>query len=38
LAVVNGKFVGLVIDEVNQEDMTDSRIQAWVKTLKGAFA
>lgn len=38
LAVVNGKFVGLVIDEVNQEDMTDSRIQTWVKTLKGAFA
>lgn len=37
-AVVNGKFVGLVIDEVNQEDLTDSRINAWVEELKKSFA
>ena len=37
-AVVDGKFVGLVIDEVNQEDLTQERINAWVATLKGAFA
>ena len=33
-AVVDGKFVGLVIDEVNQEENTEQRIAAWVETLK----
>lgn len=37
-AIVDGKFVGLVLDEVNQEDLTQDRINAWVATLKGAFA
>ena len=37
-AVVNGKFVGLIIDEVNQEDLSNDRIQNWVNTIKGAFA
>ncbi|TLD97296.1 flavodoxin [Helicobacter jaachi] len=37
-AVVDGKFVGLVIDEVNQEDLSNDRINAWVDTIKGAFA
>lgn len=37
-AVVDGKFVGLVIDEVNQEDMTEQRIKAWVEVLKDSFA
>lgn len=37
-AVVGGKFVGLVIDEVNQDDKTSARIDAWVNTIKGAFA
>lgn len=36
-AVRNGKFVGLAIDEDNQSDLTDSRIQAWVKQLKSEF-
>lgn len=34
LAERNGHFVGLLIDEVNEDDMTDERIEAWVKTIK----
>lgn len=33
-AVVDGKFVGLAIDEDNEYDQTDSRIAAWVNNLK----
>ena len=33
-AVVDGKFVGLALDEDNEYDLTDSRIQAWVEELK----
>ncbi len=29
-AVVDGKFVGLPLDDVNEDDKTDSRIDAWV--------
>ena len=32
-AVVNGKFVGLVIDEDNQSEMTGKRIESWVSSL-----
>jgi len=32
-AVRDGVFVGLPLDEVNQAELTDSRIDAWVKTL-----
>ena len=34
-AVVDGKFVGLAIDDVNEDDKTPERIQAWVEALKG---
>ncbi len=33
-AVVDGKFVGLVIDVDNQDDLTDERIQNWVEDIK----
>ena len=33
-AAVDGKFVGLALDEVNEDDKTDSRIEAWVEELK----
>ena len=33
-AVVDGKFVGLALDAVNEDDKTDSRIEAWVEELK----
>lgn len=29
-AVVDGKFVGLPLDEINEDDKTDSRIDAWM--------
>ena len=34
VAVVNGKFVGLPIDEVNEDSQTDQRIDQWVEGLK----
>ncbi|MDD7455439.1 MAG: flavodoxin FldA [Bacteroidales bacterium] len=33
-AVVDGRFVGLPLDEINEEDKTQERIDAWVKDLK----
>ncbi|MCV3213635.1 flavodoxin FldA [Plectonema radiosum NIES-515] len=36
-ALINGKFVGLAIDEDNQSNLTDKRIKAWVVELKKEF-
>lgn len=33
-AVINGQFVGLVIDHDNQEDMTLERIRRWVEMIR----
>ena len=33
-AEVNGEFVGLLIDENNQADQTESRIEAWTEEVK----
>ena len=33
-AVVDGKFVGLALDEVKEDDKTDERINAWVEEIK----
>lgn len=33
-AVVDGKFVGLALDDVNEDDKTDERIDAWVEEIK----
>lgn len=33
ISVVDGKFVGLAIDEVNEANKTDERIAAWVKSI-----
>lgn len=33
-AVVDSQFLGLAIDEVNQSDLTDERIEAWTTELK----
>lgn len=30
LAVVDGKFIGLPLDDINEADKTDARIDAWV--------
>ena len=37
-SVVDGKFVGLAIDEMNESDKTDERIAAWVATIKPLLA
>ena len=34
---VEGKFVGLAIDENNQSDQIADRVKAWVEVLKNAF-
>ena len=34
---IAGKFVGLVLDDHNQENLTDKRISEWVKQLKKEF-
>ncbi len=33
----DGQFVGLVIDEDNQSDLTDERINRWVESLKATM-
>ena len=35
--VVNGRFLGLAIDEDNQKDMTTARVEKWVAELKNEF-
>lgn len=34
-AVHDGKFVGLALDDVNEDDKTDDRINSWVESIKG---
>lgn len=36
-AIVDGKFVGLALDDVNEDDMTDSRIDAWLGQIRGSL-
>ncbi|MBE9221360.1 flavodoxin FldA [Cyanobacterium stanieri LEGE 03274] len=36
-ALRDGKFVGLAIDEDNQSDLTESRIQSWSAQIKQEF-
>lgn len=33
-AVIDGKFIGLPIDENNESDQTDQRVEAWTEELK----
>jgi len=35
LAVVDDMFLGLVIDEDNQDDLTDERLESWANQIKG---
>ena len=32
-AVIDGKFIGLPLDDINEEDKTDARIDAWVAAI-----
>lgn len=36
-AVVDDKFVGLALDDVNESDKTDERIDAWVEQIKSSL-
>lgn len=36
-SVVNGKFVGLALDQDNESDMTSERIDNWIAQLKANF-
>ena len=33
-AVVDGKFVGLALDDINEDDKTEERIDAWLASIK----
>lgn len=33
-ALVDGQFLGLALDEVNQSDLTDERVEQWIVELK----
>ena len=32
-AVIDGKFIGLPLDDINEEDKTDTRIKAWIAAI-----
>ena len=32
-AVIGGKFIGLPLDEINEDDKTDARIGAWIAAI-----
>ncbi len=36
-AIVDGRFVGLAIDEDNESEHTDERIDSWIKRIKPLF-
>ena len=33
-AVIDGEFIGLPLDEVNEDDKTDERIDSWIASFK----
>lgn len=37
-SVINNQFVGLALDEDNESDLTESRIEAWTEQLQKEFA
>ena len=38
VAVIDGKFVGLAVDEMNESDKTDKRVTEWTDMLKTDLA
>lgn len=36
-AVTDGRFVGLALDDVNEDDKTDARIDAWIENIKDSL-
>ncbi|MFI3295195.1 MAG: flavodoxin [Rikenellaceae bacterium] len=33
-SVVDGQFVGLALDDINEDDKTESRIDSWIESIK----
>jgi len=33
-SVIDGRFVGLALDEVNEDDKTEARIDSWIAQIK----
>ena len=38
IAVIDGMFVGLALDDINESDKTEERIDAWVNDIKNHLA
>ena len=38
IAVIDGMFVGLALDDINESDKTEERIDAWVSDIKNHLA
>ena len=36
-ALVDGDFVGLVLDQENQKQLTDARVEAWLRLIAGEY-
>lgn len=36
-AVIDGRFIGLPLDDVNEDDKTGCRIDAWLEEIKGSL-
>ena len=36
-AVIDGQFVGLALDDVNEDDHTEARIDSWLEAIKGSL-
>ena len=36
-SIIDGKFIGLVIDDENQDDLTQDRLEKWVEQIKDDF-
>ena len=32
-AIIDGKFIGLPLDDINEDDKTDTRIEAWLNDI-----
>ena len=36
-AIIDGKFIGLPLDDINEDDKTDNRIDAWLAAISPAL-
>lgn len=36
-AVIDGQFIGLPLDDVNEDDKTEGRVEAWIEQIKDSL-